>query len=724
MITLVVTMGVLLWQPFQRALTVNNSLRVWFKEDDPSLRAYDTFQDRFGSDEVIVISLSDERGVLRQPNVAQLRQLTHALENHPDVASVLSLANLKEFRQVGLSVLATELLNPSWSEEQLRTKLASSSAMSQYFINDSLTATRLLVQLKRTPDIDTRRGEIIRSVKREAYRQVDAEQLAFGGVGIIFEGLNELTQRDFSRFLAIAYLVMFAVLLALYRRVLVLALALGVIVLSTYFTIGLYGWLGYQLNLMTTLIPMILVLLGLLDVIHLTNERMNVESTGEEPYQKAMATLRSIWRPCLFTTLTTMAGFLSLTLSPLAILREFGLFSALGVLLCLMFTYLLGVVLLPQWQRVRPLPLNIVPWWSWFRQHRSALLILTLLVSAGSLIGMFQLEADTYTLGYFPDDHPVVRDHEHLAQTWGSYMPLEFIVTSKGSLVSSSEALQRHARLTDSLTQVDGMSSGISLATLTEASLRTRYGDQARRALRSAVAVRQSQQLLKQHYPAWYYRTVDATGTYARITLFGKMLSAANLQQRIDQLERIGASMLGGSGRMVAAGYLPIYAKVTGYVIRSQVQSLTLTVGLIFLLVWLFVRDLRLAGVAVLTNLFPLVLLFGTMGWLRIDLDIATASIAAISLSFCIDDSIHFIHAYQQYRQNGYTREVACRATFGKVGPALVTSSLVLFCGYGLMVFASLKTVYLFGSLTVLMVVAALYAQLVIFPWLIIGRNR
>ena len=714
---LVVLVGFFLWQPFQRALTINNSLRIWFKEDDPSLRQYDAFQERFGSDEVIVILFSDERGILRKPNVAQLQQLTTALEDHPDVASVFSLANVKELRQVGISVLATHLLDVSLSEEQLRRKLAASSSLSQYLVNDDKTATRLLVQLKSVPNIDQRRGAIIRSIKETALERIEEERLAFGGVGVIFEGLNELTQRDFSRFLAIAYLVMFALLFALYRRLLILVLAAGVITLATYFTLGIYGLLGYELNLMTTLIPVILVLLGLLDVIHLTNERMHAEDPDQDAHQKALAALRQVWRPCLFTTLTTMAGFLSLAFSPLAILREFGFFSALGVLLCLLFTYLLGVLLLPLLRRPASQWLDITWLWHWLHQHRSAFLIATLLMVVGSLVGMFRMEADTYTLGYFPDNHPVVKDHRRIAQAWGEYMPLELMMqVGDSQSVTSPQMLQRSARLVDSLTQVDGIGSGFSLATLTEAGLQVRYGDRARRARRSKVAVRQAQQVVQRYYPDLYHRTVDATGTYARITLFGEMLSAAALQQRIDRLERIGGSVMGDSARVVAAGYLPIYAEVTGYVIRSQVQSLILAMGLIFGLVWLFIRDLRLAGVAVLTNLFPLGVLFGTMGWLGIDLDIATASIAAIGLSFCIDDSIHFVHQYQKSRQQGLNNVDAQARTFAKVGTAIVTSSLILFCGYALMGFAALKTVYLFGLLTALMIVAALYAQLVIFP--------
>lgn len=712
--------GAFLWQPFQKALIVNNSLRIWFKEDSPTLRHYDDFQDRFGSDEVIVILFNDERGVLQPANIDRLKKLTARLENHPDVASVFSISNVKMLQQKGISLLSSELLDARLSEEALRNRLSSMPLLSQHLVNEDLTATRLIVQLKRLPDIDARRGEIIRSIKASAYQEIAENQLAFGGVGVIFEGLNELTQQDFGRFLGLAYLVMFVVLLSLYRQFLVLVFAVGVIVLATYFTIGLYGLAGHELNLMSTLIPIILVLLGLMDVIHIMNARMHQQHPASSTHEQAMAALQKVWKPCLFTTLTTMAGFLSLVFTPLSILRNFGLFSALGIGFCLLFTYLLGVFIVPRVATTSSFPFSTVRLWDYLTRHQKVLRIITLIVGVGSLVGMLLIKVDTYTLGYLPSDHPVVQDHMLITRKWGNYMPLELMLETQGDQpVYSPEILQRSLLLIDTLTNMDGISGGFGFSSLMQAGLQARYGNKATEALRSTSAVMRTQRTLKQYYPEVYARTVDATGRYARITLFGKMSSAAELSRRLDTLMAQSEHTLGAIARVTPSGYLPMYADIVTYATQSQVQSLGLAIVFIFVLVAAFIRSLRLAFIAVLTNVFPVVVLFGTIGWLGIDLDIATASIAAIGLSFCIDDSIHVMYEYQKNRAAGFTATAAQENTFHRIGPALITSSLVLFCGYLLMAFASLKTVYLFGSLTALMVLAALYAQLVLFPWLI-----
>jgi predicted RND superfamily exporter protein len=158
-----------------------------------------------------------------------------------------------------------------------------------------------------------------------------------------------------------------------------------------------------------------------------------------------------------------------------------------------------------------------------------------------------------------------------------------------------------------------------------------------------------------------------------------------------------------------------MYARITDYVTTSQTNSLLTSFGLVFLLTWGFIRSFRLALIAVVPNLFPVLVLLGLMGWWGIPLDTATASIAAIVLSFCTDDSIHFIHAYQQNRQRGFAPAQARLATVAHIGPTILLTSVILFLGYSVMLLASLKTVQLFGMLTAISIVGALYGELVIF---------
>src|SRR5690606_18024886 len=125
------------------------------------------------------------------------------------------------------------------------------------------------------------------------------------------------------------------------------------------------------------------------------------------------------------------------------------------------------------------------------------------------------------------------------------------------------------------------------------------------------------------------------------------MSSAVALTQKKEALLEMGNSIFGDYAKITPAGYLPMYSEIVNYAAQSQINSLVLAFALVFLLVWLFIGSFKMAGLAIVPNLFPVLLILGVMGWFNIDLDIATASISAIALSFCIDDTLHFMYHYK-----------------------------------------------------------------------------
>ena len=164
------------------------------------------------------------------------------------------------------------------------------------------------------------------------------------------------------------------------------------------------------------------------------------------------------------------------------------------------------------------------------------------------------------------------------------------------------------------------------------------------------------------------------------------------------------------------AGYQSLYANIVNYITESQVKSFLLAGLMIFLLLWIFLKDLKLSLISLVPNFFPIVVLLSTMGIFNIALDTATASIASIVLSFSIDDTMHFIWHYRLMRKKGQSASKARKKTMTHVGRAIVLTSLVLFAGYALMWFGSLKTVVYFGTLTASSIAAALISQLFFFP--------
>lgn len=404
-----------LWPGVEKAIRVDNSLNIWFIEDDPALVEYQKYTERFGNDESIVLLIKDPAGVLTSNYFNSFIDLTDALEAIPEVEGVLGPGNIQIPTKNLLGPGGRNLIRKNSEVEDVLQDLEEHTYIRDEFFTDDKKAARFVIVFKPLPDFDLHRDRLIQEVRNTVAAAFPEGNTFLGGVGIIFSGLNSLSQEDFTFFLGIGYLLMFVLILILFRSIYVLAYTLLTIAFSTYICIGIYGMMGHQLNLMTTLIPTVLILLGILDIVHILNEHRSTENNAEKP--DVIKILSKVFRPCFYTSLTTMAGFLSLLSSPMAILKNFGIFTALGIFLCLLFSFFLGLIFLPLISR-KENPVFSQGWLPSLHDHvlkkKFAYSIFTGILILVSAIGIWQLNNDTYTLGYFPRDHYVVKDHQEI----------------------------------------------------------------------------------------------------------------------------------------------------------------------------------------------------------------------------------------------------------------------------------------------------------------------
>ncbi len=327
-------------------------------------------------------------------------------------------------------------------------------------------------------------------------------------------------------------------------------------------------------------------------------------------------------------------------------------------------------------------------------------------------IGISRLRSDTYTLGYLPADHHVVQDHERIQATFGAYIPLELLIQTKdGGSFRDSLAFGQLASLASELESA-GFSPQLGLPQLVDLTAR-QYGAKTPEEVAGKAEI--SLATLKTHFEQWLDLYYDKESETARLTVFGEMMSAGKLGENIASMQALSA---GAPLTVQPAGYLPLYAELVPYATESQVISLLAAAGLIGALLWIYFRSFAQMIVVLATQIFPLAGMFGLMGWFGIELDIATASIACIGLSYCVDDSIHFALGYQRHRRGGANHEESMVKTFAHTGHAIVLSSFMLMLGFACMLFSPLKTVYLFGLLSCIMVGLALVSQLFLFGFL------
>lgn len=717
-LVLIILLGALSINNVQKAILVDNSLDVWFLKDDPSVIDYNNFKTKFGNDEIIMLMLKDKQSMLNKEQSLKLQKLSKALLSLADVKAVFSAAN-QEIVQLGLLGPTKKKLFEPYNEKAVANFFDKNKILKeQYFSNDE-KATRLIIVLKNLPNFDAERGRIINTIKNTTDSIYGSEKTFWGGIGIIFEGLNELSTSDFGKFLGLGYLCMFLVILLLYRSFHVVLHALLTVALSTYFCLALYGALGYKLNIMTSLLPTIFVLLGVMDTLHIYNERNNLIRSGLSKKDSAFAAMIQEVGPCFITSITTIAGFLALMASPMSILQSFGFFSAIGIGLCFIFTYFLGLFFLPiakvHSTSEELIVSKLLKLEHYVIKYRKLVIGIFALLFTFCIYEMTEIKTDTETMGYFPSNHEVVTDHLAIENSFGPYMPLELSLESKTDELLSANTINKCNEFESILVEKKISDKATGFYTFLK---------ETNKLLPVGV---EKDSINSFHLSAYYFNWLNPTlyqyyindsSKTGRITLYGKIPSAVELSNKTNEALRIADSLFGANYYVSAGGYQPMHSKIANYTVKSQVYSVIIALIVIFLIIWAFINDFKLAFTAILSNSFPIACIFGTMGLFGYQLDLATASIASICLSFCVDDTIHYLFHYKRIRNQEGLKDIRIK-TIKHVGAAIVMTSLVLFFGYILLLFGSLKTVFYFGLLTSVAIAAALISQLTFFSALI-----
>jgi predicted RND superfamily exporter protein len=712
-----------LFPHLRKAVQVDNSLTGWFIEGDPALESYHRFLENFGNDEIVIVLFEPSTELLEEENIAALKNFAEACENHPDVAQVFSAHNAIIPSLKNGFPLASPLLNETNSKEELQLKLERYPYLKEQFFTSDLSAAKFIIYLKNSPNFGLKRKAILNDLYASADEYLNDEHSYFGGVGVIFEALNELSEKEFSRFLLVGYLLMFIVLLVIYRNIRYVLLALATILFSTYFTLGIYGAMGYQLNLLSTLIPAIIILLCVMDVMHILNEYQNL-ARKEDKLEDKLRALKTVWWPCLFTSLTTMAGFISLSISPVKILVSFGIYTALGIALGLLFSFLFAVLLLAPARRVHTRSLvskrQLLAILKVGEDHPKQLLAAFGGLSLLALIGVSTIKVDTDSLAYLPNDHWVQQDNTNIKRLVGPYMPLEYLLTvEEGLKTNSPEILSAMQKFEEDLQEKPFIGSVNGVHDIYRAAFKERYQEEWRRGFKKKGIIKKVSEYSEILHPQLMRNFSRADHQMARISIAGEIVTAGELAVIMDSIQKVGDRNFKGIAKIEASGYQSLYAGIVNYVTESQVKSFSLAVLLIFILLVAFLRDVKLALLSLIPNFFPIISMLGCMGFFGINLDTATAAIASIVLSFSIDDTMHFAYHYRRLKNKGRSAVHARRATISHVGKAIILTSTVLFAGYFLMLFGELKTVLYFGILTSISIVAALVSQLFLFPILL-----
>lgn len=697
-------------------LRIDNDVERFFVEDSQAIRGYRQFQRDFGPDRAGRIVLRGST-LWTTESLAWLAKIESELGQ---VDAVLGAAGLYHHHRLSLSQW------PPPDPAAFR-NLVSSDPLDRaagFVSSDGEVITVLFALYQVVPQ--ERRAALgrVRSLLESRPPGIDAD---LAGLPVLVDSVERAILEWSARFLPWLLGAALLLLWLVFRRLAHVLIPLLFVAVIEVLVLGGLGYLRVAIDLITVLLIPLLFVISLATAVHVL-VRFRHHLSLAPPNDALSRTYREKGWPVFWTGLTTFVGFASVALSDVPPLRSLGISVGVGIGLMTLSMFLLYPLLLIAPRRItetfRPGALERLGR-RWGRKLTLAAVDRRLWVQSAFLLvaliaawGLLRLHVQTSVLEYFPADSSERRSHELLEREGIAPVSIDLILSGRGTELpfASAEALKELGTLAREIRGLEPTMEVVSAASLLESLGRGETSGQFPSsgeidwdaALRKAARNRDMERLLGS------LRT--PSGSRARVSILLPFLGLQQIQPLLERARQAAARLFPGAESLLTGQYLLVILSQSR-LLPTMLWSFSLTLLLISLVFWFLTRSLRLWVISLLPNLWPVLFVLGVMGWSGIPLDSTTVAIAAIMLGLAVDDTLHTLGYYRASAIHDPTQRVA--ATLEKAAGAHILTSLVLAAGFAICGFSSFLPVGRFGWLAAITVVAALLADLFLFPVLL-----
>lgn len=717
-------------------LEINNAPGVYLSDAEPAVQIDALIREKFPQDQVLIL-LFEGQDLFQQKILQQFDQLATELSQQKFVEKVLTFSTVESVKPVEDGFEIVPLVEVTDRAEQASHELRQSILQDRFapgwLVSQDATSVAMVIRPE-TMGNSIERNSLVETTLDlvERHQLMSVFQGSVGQVAVDVHQLNLMMQEN-MRLIPLTLGSALLLLWWMFRRV--MAVVVGLIAMHTVSTatLSLFVISGQPYTLVSTMMPSLLGALTVALLVHFYNSVLWAEQAGYQGHGRFTQALKQIFKPALYTSITTAAGLASLSLSPIVPIRTFGLLSAVGVFILFFIVIFIVPPLFAQWDKK-----------SWSKPRFGVgvfdpmLKFCSLLATRYPIwvvlfFGVFvvisipkisQIHTETNFLEFFEPDSELVQTTKRFQSQISGVTTLELLLTASqrdGLLNAPTQNWIRAMQIwLEAQPEVDRT---LSMA---------EYVEEMHWAFHEGVEdyrmVPQRDRLIAQYLKLYdgedLYDIVDREFAQTRILISvheqgsNKIRELMNrIQNRLDEAPLSQATVqISGDGRL--------FADQESLLITGQVRSLLGALALIFISLLILFRRIAVAFLCMIPNVSPIIVIFAVMGLCGIWLDMATAMIASVAVGVAVDDTIHLFYSYRQARLSGINVQQSIHSALTKVGAALSVTTIILSVQFGLLIVSGFKPIAYFGLLTTIGMVTALAFDLLLLPALVVLVNR
>lgn len=746
---LTVLLGVVLGLGFAsgiRHARFSTDYRIFFSRDDAGLAAFVRLENVFSkTDNVLFVVHANEGTIFSNDALDAVHELTEASWQLPHAARVDSLDNFQHAKASADDIVIGNLVDrPPAQLDSAELAAIRRAAIAEPILFGSLLArderTAGINVTLRLPGTDPQEVTDTATAARRLRDAIGARHpqldVRVSGLALMNDAFMQASIRDMAVMLPAMLAVVLAAMLLLTRSAYgTLAVAL-VLLLTAAMSMALAGWLRYPLTPPAVAAPMIVLTVAVADGVHIVLAAMRRMRAGADKHSALVESVAENFEAITYAWLTTLVGFASLNFSEAPPVIHLANMTCLGVTAAFVYS----LVLLPVLLSLLPLRARSEDAGARARSaSRYARLVRVILRHRGLVLGAFvvctvaggwsasKLETNDQFVRYFSRSLDFRRDVDFTMQHLTGIYRLEYQIGSgEPGGVGDPAYLERLDGFATWLRQQPEVQHVYSLTDVVAGVHAALHPDEpsAGRLPASREAVGQTLLLYEMGLPSGLELTdrIDVERASSRLTVTVRDLSTREMKRFTERAEAWMTAHLPATMHSEASGPVVIFAQLGDRNAQNMVKADALSLLLISLCMMAVLRSFELGLLSIVPNVVPIVLGYGIWRLFAFDMNVIATVAATIALGIIVDDTIHFLTKFRataaQLGPNP-NLEVVLGRTLAHVGPAMISTTVILALGFGVLTLSSFQMTSHLGWLSMLIVVLAVVGDLLLVPALI-----
>ena len=705
----------------------------FFPEEDPDLAFYENYVEEFGTDDnFLLIAIKNKPDVFQTDFLKRFQAFTEESKGFKHVVESSSLTSLSYPLKTTFGYTALPIIH---IEDPLKyqkdwNKIQEDSLFVNVLIDEK--GKSLVLALRTDDNLDYQQSEVLLSEIRTSLKEYNFSDYHILGRAFFYEAIVEMQKSEVLTTTIVASILVFIILLLVYRSMPVVLISVISIALSLLLFMGLLAGLGKELNAMAAFYPVLMLIVGTSDVIHLTDSYIRKLQKGIPRYDAIRSSLKEVGMTTLLTSITTAVGFVTLLSSRLVSIQDFGINAAIGVLVAyITVIFFTGSLLISLPEQKLMGRRSVSAKWvnyllkinSFTKNYPKTIIWGTVFFTFFCFLGIYLIKTDHEFKQTLPARSKIAGDFDYFQTNYAGFRPLEIAIMTTGKQkVTDFEVAHEIEKLVIHLKTIG------SIGNIQSSNLPNKIFNKANNLNSSAFFVLSDDKATYEKYQKdvrklahkQLARYINPGETVARIN--GKLQDVGT-----DSLKIVYNSISNFSKIQLDTTLIKV--KVTGksilldknseYIRRSLLEGLLYGLLLIGVIMAFVFRDIKIFLISLVPNVLPILFAGGILGFLGIPLEASLSVVFAIVFGIAVDDTIHFLGKYKLSMTQGLDKEAALEKTFAQTGRALVITTVILFFGFMVMLFSIHQPSITIGLIISVTLVTALVLDLLLLPVLL-----